>query len=54
MEYFLNDLQKGSDVKYEFYLENQAMLKGEFKILGASVDFIFTLIHMLWIMVMFN
>ena len=30
MEYFLNDLQKGSDVKYEFYLENQAMLKGEF------------------------
>ena len=39
MEYFLNDLQKGSDVKYEFYLENQAMLKGEFKILGANVDF---------------
>lgn len=39
MAYFLNDLQKGSDVKYEFYLENQAMLKGEFKLLGAPIDF---------------
>src|SRR5699024_8101671 len=39
MAYFLNDLQKDSTVKYEFYLENQAMLKGEFKILGAKVEF---------------
>ncbi|MDT2771026.1 YpmS family protein [Enterococcus pseudoavium] len=39
MEYFLNDLQKDSAVKYEFYLENQAMLKGQFKLLGAKVDF---------------
>lgn len=39
MAYFINDLQKDSAIKYEFYLENQAMLKGEFTLLGAKVDF---------------
>ncbi|MGM0212602.1 YpmS family protein [Enterococcus sp. AZ109] len=39
MEYFLTEYQKDSDIKYEFYLENQALLKGQFSLLGADINF---------------
>lgn len=39
MDYFLTDFQKDSDIKYEFYLENQALLKGQFNFLGAKINF---------------
>lgn len=39
MEYFLTEFQKDSDIKYEFYLENQALLKGQFSLLGADINF---------------
>ncbi|GCF92808.1 hypothetical protein NRIC_06990 [Enterococcus florum] len=39
MDYFLDEFQEDSSIKYDFYLENQAMLAGKFKFLGAKVDF---------------
>ncbi|MBV7390025.1 MULTISPECIES: YpmS family protein [Enterococcus] len=39
MSYFLNNFQKDSDVKYQFYLEDEALLTGEFPILGTKVEF---------------
>jgi Uncharacterized protein conserved in bacteria len=35
----LDEYQKDSDVKYNFVLENEALLTGEFKILGFPVTF---------------
>ena len=35
----LDEYQKKSDVKYDFVLENEALLTGEFKILGFPVTF---------------
>ncbi|MGG5358719.1 hypothetical protein IGI57_001352 [Enterococcus sp. DIV0213j] len=37
--FFLEDFQKDSDVKYKFYLENEALLNGEFEILGFPINF---------------
>lgn len=39
MAYFLDNFQKNSDIKYQFYLENQALLSGNFKLLGSKVNF---------------
>lgn len=39
MDFYLQDFQKDSDIKYSFYLENQALLNGTFKILGHPIDF---------------
>lgn len=39
IDFFLEDFQKGSDVKYSFYLENEALLNGEFSVLGMPVQF---------------
>lgn len=39
INFFLEDFQEDSDVKYTFSLENEAMLNGEFKILGVPIDF---------------
>lgn len=37
--FYLDDFQKNSDVTYDFYLENEAMLAGNFKILGHPIQF---------------
>lgn len=37
--FYLNDFQKNSEVTYDFYLENEAMLAGNFKILGHPIQF---------------
>ncbi|KAF1304793.1 MULTISPECIES: YpmS family protein [Enterococcus] len=39
IDFYLEEFQKDSDVKYEFTLENEAMLTGEFKVLGFPVQF---------------
>ncbi len=39
IDYYLNDFQKGSSVKYKFYLENVALLNGTFQVLGHDVEF---------------
>lgn len=39
IEYFLDEYQHDSKVKYKFYLENQALLAGKFKFLGANIKF---------------
>lgn len=39
IEYYLNSYQKKSEVTYHFKLENQALLTGQFKVLGAPVTF---------------
>ncbi|KAF1298167.1 hypothetical protein BAU15_09475 [Enterococcus sp. JM4C] len=39
IDFYLSDFQKDSDIKYSFYLENQALLNGEFKVLGMPVNF---------------
>ncbi|MBL1224644.1 YpmS family protein [Enterococcus sp. BWR-S5] len=39
IDFYLEDFQKGSEVTYDFYLENEAMLTGSFKILGHPIQF---------------
>lgn len=39
IDFFLEDLQEGSDIKYKFYLENEALLNGTFNILGYPIQF---------------
>ncbi|MHC5217568.1 YpmS family protein [Enterococcus sp. LJL128] len=39
IEFFLEDFQKDSDISYDFYLENEAMLTGTFKVLGYPIQF---------------
>lgn len=39
MNYYLNEYQKDSKVKYNFVLENQAMLQGTFPFLGHDLNF---------------
>lgn len=39
ISYYLNDFLKDSGIKYNFYLENQALLNGTFKLLGHDVSF---------------
>ncbi|EOT29656.1 YpmS family protein [Enterococcus saccharolyticus] len=39
IDFYLDEYQKDSDVKYDFRLENEALLTGEFKILGFPVTF---------------
>jgi uncharacterized protein YpmS len=39
IDFYLSDFQKGSDITYKFYLENEAMLNGTFKVLGHPIQF---------------
>lgn len=39
IDFFLTDLQKGSEIKYTFYLENEALLNGTFNVLGHPIQF---------------
>lgn len=39
MDFYLQNYQKDSDVEYHFQLENQAMLTGDFEVLGAPITF---------------
>lgn len=39
MDHYLQDFQEGSDVQYEFYLENEALLTGEFELFSFPVQF---------------
>ncbi|MBP1045797.1 YpmS family protein [Enterococcus sp. BWM-S5] len=39
ISFYLEDFQKDSEVTYDFYLENEAMLAGNFKILGHPIQF---------------
>lgn len=39
IEFFLNEFQQDTDITYDFYLENEAMLSGTFKVLGYPIQF---------------
>lgn len=39
MDFYLENYQKKADVTYQFRLENQALLTGQFKILGQPITF---------------
>ncbi|MGK0551794.1 YpmS family protein [Enterococcus faecalis] len=39
IEFYLEDFQKGSDIQYKFYLENEALLNGTFRVLGHDIQF---------------
>ncbi len=39
ISFFLSDYQKDQDIKYKFYLENEAMLNGTFEVLGFPINF---------------
>lgn len=39
IDFYLEDFQKGSDVQYQFYLENEALLNGTFDVLGHPIQF---------------
>ncbi|MBM7688612.1 hypothetical protein BCR24_09245 [Enterococcus ureilyticus] len=39
IDFYLADFQKGSDITYKFYLENEAMLNGTFEVLGHPIQF---------------
>ncbi|MBO0441309.1 YpmS family protein [Candidatus Enterococcus ikei] len=39
IDFYLSDFQKGSDITYKFYLENEAMLNGTFEVLGHPIQF---------------
>lgn len=39
ISFYLNDFLKDSGVQYTFYLENQALLNGTFKVLGYPMEF---------------
>ncbi|MGX7127225.1 YpmS family protein [Enterococcus wangshanyuanii] len=39
IDFYLSDFQKDSDITYKFYLENEAMLNGTFKVLGYPIEF---------------
>lgn len=39
IDFYLADYQAKSEVNYEFILDDQAKLKGEFKLLGVPIDF---------------
>lgn len=39
IDFYLTDYKEKSDLDYEFVLADQAMLKGEFKLLGVPINF---------------
>lgn len=39
IDFYLEDFQASSDVKYKFYLENEALLNGTFEVLGHPIQF---------------
>lgn len=39
IDHFLNEFLEDSEVKYDFYLKNEALLTGEFKFFNHPVDF---------------
>ncbi|KFN90650.1 YpmS family protein [Tetragenococcus muriaticus] len=39
IDFYLQNYQENSDVEYHFQLENQALLTGDFEILGAPITF---------------
>lgn len=39
IDFYLDDFQEGSDVKYKFYLENEALFNGTFDVLGHPIQF---------------
>lgn len=39
ISFFLSNYQKDQDISYKFYLENEALLNGTFKVLGFPVNF---------------
>ena len=39
IDFYLADFQKGSEIKYKFYLENDALLNGTFQVLGHDIPF---------------
>lgn len=39
MNYYLNEFQRDSKIKYSFVLENQAMLQGNFPFMGYDLNF---------------
>ncbi|MGX7243386.1 YpmS family protein [Enterococcus quebecensis] len=39
IDFYLEDFQKGSEITYKFYLENEAMLNGTFEVLGHPIQF---------------
>lgn len=39
IDFYLEDFQANSDVKYKFYLENEALLNGTFDVLGHPIQF---------------
>jgi uncharacterized protein YpmS len=39
IDFYLSDFQKDSDITYQFYLENEAMLNGTFEVLGHPIQF---------------
>lgn len=39
ISYYLNDFLKDSGIKYQFYLEKNALLNGTFKVLGHDMQF---------------
>ena len=44
IDFYLADFQKGSEIKYKFYLENDALLNGTFQVLGHDIPFTYILI----------
>ena len=43
INFYLEDYQKNSDIKYTFYLENVALIKGDFEFLGTKMKLYFYL-----------
>ncbi len=39
IDFYLSDFQKGQDVTYDFELRNEALLTGEFQVLGFPITF---------------
>ena len=54
ISHYLNEFLKDSGVSYDFYLEDQALLTGTFKLLAIQLNFIYILTRMLWKTVIFS
>lgn len=39
IDFYLREFQKDSEIKYDFYLEEEAMLNGTFQVLGYPIEF---------------
>lgn len=39
IDFYLQEFQKDSEIKYDFYLEEEAMLNGTFQVLGYPIQF---------------